>query len=114
MAFCVWTCSPVLPGLGVDLQVSGTDKVKAGKPYVIVLNHQHVLDGIILNQLLPALHLPRIVMKAELQRYGPVGKAFEGMGAIFVKRGSGRSAIDSLIDSAKEAKEGGYSIVLFP
>ena len=38
--------------------------------------------------MLPLLNFPRIVMKEELRGMGPIGKAFECMNALFVKRGT--------------------------
>jgi len=112
--FCVNSIRPVFQVLGLTLKVSGQEVIEDNTAYVILLNHQHTVDSLVINQLLPILNYPRIVMKEELQRYGPVGKAFEGINAIFVKRGSGREAIKSLIEATATAKSESQGVVFFP
>ena len=65
-------------------------------------------------KVLHLLNYPRLVMKEELRRMGPFGKAFEMMDAVFIKRGSKQIAMTSLIEATKEAKVANSSILLFP
>jgi len=111
---CTWLGSLCVRALGLTLKVNGREKVKEKTSYMIIMNHQHSLDAIIVNQLLPMLHNPRIVMKAELRRYGPLGKAFEGINAVFVKRGTRQEAVKNLVDAAVQAKADEQSMVIFP
>ena len=79
-------CSGLIKSIFLVLRIKFEVDVNAS--YVIILNHQHALDAYLLNQLLPLLNFPRIAMKEELRGMGPIGKAFECMNALFVKRGT--------------------------
>merc|ERR1712098_83884 len=105
---------PIFRFMKMSFDIDMPPSVDVNQSHVIILNHQHALDAYVFNQVLPLLNFPRIVMKAELRGMGPVGKAFERMNAVFVKRGSKREAMSSLIEAAKEAKVANNSIVLFP
>jgi len=114
MGHCSGLIKSIFPVLRIKFEIDIPKSVNINASYVIILNHQHALDAYLLNQLLPLLNFPRIVMKEELRGMGPIGKAFECMNALFVKRGTKSAAMTSLIEGTKKVKEDGDSIVLFP
>jgi len=114
MEYCSKKIKPIFRFMKMSFDIEIPPSVDVKQSYVIIVNHQHALDAYLFNQVLPLLNFPRIVMKEELRGMGPVGKAFERMNAVFVKRGSKQKAMSSLIEATKESKVANSSIVLFP
>jgi len=114
MKYCSGLFTPIFRFLKTSFQIEIPPSIDMDASYVILLNHQHALDAYLLNQLLPDLNYPRVVMKAELRGMGPIGKSFEKMNSVFLKRGTKAVAMASLIEATKQVKEDGDRIVLFP
>jgi len=114
MEHCSGCFKPIFRFLKLTFDIDIPPSIDMDASYVVILNHQHALDAYLLNQLLPSLNFPRVVMKAELRGLGPIGKAFEKMNSVFLKRGTKALAMASLIEATKQSKEDGDRIVLFP
>jgi len=114
MEHCSGCFKPIFRFLKLKFDIDIPPSIDMDASYVVILNHQHALDAYLLNQMLPVLNFPRVVMKAELRGLGPIGKAFEKMNSVFLKRGTKAVAMASLIEATKESKENGDRIVLFP
>jgi len=101
----------ILKASRVRVSVFGGDRVRPGRPYIIMANHQGNYD-------IPALlgHLPidfRWVAKAELFRIPLFGRAMRAVGCIPIDRGDRESAYGSL-ERAAAVLKGGTSVLIFP
>jgi len=114
MKYCSGLFKPIFRFLKLTFEIDIPDSIDMNASYVIILNHQHALDAYLLNQLLPPLNFPRVVMKEELRGTGPIGKSFEKMDSVFLKRGTKAVAMGSLIEATRQVKKDGDRIVLFP
>ena len=101
----------LLIGAGVKLELEGFDAVDFSQPYIVVANHQSIIDICVLFQALP---MPlRFVLKQELARVPFVGAYARAMGMVFIERQSARNASRNLHDAAKLFREG-HSLCAFP
>jgi len=96
MEHCSGCFKPIFRFLKLTFDIDIPPSIDMDASYVVILNH------------------PRVVMKAELRGLGPIGKAFEKMNSVFLKRGTKALAMASLIEATKQSKEDGDRIVLFP
>lgn len=110
MASRVWAPG-LLFGAGVKLELEGFEAVDFSRPYLIVANHQSIID---ICALFRAIPLPlRFVLKQELARVPFVGAYARAMGMVFIERHSARNASRKLHDAAALFKEG-HSLCAFP
>ena len=110
MASRVWSPG-LLGGAGARLDLEGFEAIDFSRPYIIVANHQSMID---ICALFRALPVPvRFVLKQELARVPFVGVYARAMGMIFIERQSARAATRRLHDAAEIFKEG-QSLCAFP
>jgi len=95
--------------LGVELEVSGRERVPEGG-YVVVANHRSNIDTPLLMSALPAL---RFIAKSELVFMLPISFGMWVMGHIFVKR-SKRSSGRAAIKAAAKRVAAGTPVIFFP
>jgi 1-acyl-sn-glycerol-3-phosphate acyltransferase len=95
----------------VRLEVEGLEKIKPGKNYVFMGNHQSYVDIFTMLSILDKNFL--FMAKKELFKIPFFGYAIKQMGLIPIHRGESREALKSLFDAAKKIQEG-YSVLLFP
>jgi 1-acyl-sn-glycerol-3-phosphate acyltransferase len=100
------TCDRLLEIHGVRADVHGRLPVA---PLVLVANHVSYLDPILLARLLPSAP----IAKAEVERWPFLGRAIDGLGAIFVDRASIESRARTL-RRAFAALCSGASVINFP
>jgi 1-acyl-sn-glycerol-3-phosphate acyltransferase len=91
--------------------VRGRENIERGRSYVIVSNHQSLIDSILLVGCLK-MDL-KWVMKKELRKVPVFGYAAEKGGQILLDRSNPRVAYESL-RRAEEKTAGGTSIVILP
>lgn len=97
MASRVWSPG-LLGGAGVHLDLEGFETIDFSRPYIIVANHQSMID---VCALFCALPVPmRFVLKQELARLPFVGAYARAMGMVFIERRSARAATRRLHDAA--------------
>ncbi len=109
MAARIWAPG-LLTGAGARLVVEGDGRIDWSKPYVIVANHQSVID---ICALFRAVPVPlRFMLKAELGRVPFLGWYTRAMGMVFVARGQRHSAVESLRRASEQVREG--SLCIFP
>ena len=97
--------------MGGRLEIIGTEKIVAGKPYVVMSNHCSYLD-------IPALFIALpftiyFVAKKELKRMPFLGWFMMLSGAIFIDRKNTAKAKESLADAAKLIAKG-KNVMVFP
>ena len=96
---------------GTRMYVRGREKIKKGRPYIIMSNHQSLFDVWALIAKLP-LQL-RWIVKSDIKKIPVFGLALERMGHIYVDRKRYREAFSGL-DAAFEKIKEGISVVVFP
>ena len=97
---------------GTPINVIGLEHLPpAGRPCVIVANHQSYLDGMLLLAVLP--RRPRFVIKAELKDSTALARPLERLGGLFVERFEAAESAASLNDLTA-VLGAGEALVLFP
>ncbi len=96
---------------GTRLTVKGREKIEREKPYIVMSNHQSLLDVLALIGRIP-LQI-RWIVKRELRKIPVFGYALERMGHIYIDRGDHENAYRGL-DVAAEKIRGGTSVIIFP
>lgn len=94
----------VLGIVDVKLDIRGRDAVDWSKAYVIMSNHQSLLDIPVLTVVVPGSL--RFVAKKELFRVPVWGQAMRAARIVSIDRQNRRSAIDSLRDAADILRSG--------
>jgi 1-acyl-sn-glycerol-3-phosphate acyltransferase len=95
----------------VRVSVRGVENVKAGRPYVLCVNHQSHMDIPILLAALPFQF--RFAAKKELFRYPFLGWHLRRSGHVPIDRENPHAAVKSLRDAAEMIKRGA-PILIFP
>jgi 1-acyl-sn-glycerol-3-phosphate acyltransferase len=93
------------------VRVAGRENIQKGESYVVVSNHQSLIDSILLVGYLK-MDL-KWVMKKELRKVPVFGYAAEKGGQILLDRSNPKAAYESL-GRAEEKTAGGTSIVIVP
>ena len=110
MASRVWAPG-LLGGAGARLHIDGIDEVDFSQPYIVVANHQSIID---ICALFRAFPVPlRFVMKQEMARVPLVGLYARAMGMVFIERSHAREA-DRRLHAAAKLFQQGHSLCAFP
>jgi 1-acyl-sn-glycerol-3-phosphate acyltransferase len=96
---------------GARLAIKGKEKIEKGRNYIVLSNHQSLLDPWILIGKLP-LQL-RWTIKPEVKKMPIFGYALERMGHIYVGRSKREDKVPTLEVAAQRIKQGA-SVVFFP
>ena len=111
MARTVWA-PMILWMAGIKLTVKGLENIPAGKQsYIVVANHQSVIDIPILFYVLP--FNVYFVAKKEISKVPFIGWYMHVMGMIFLEKGGRDKALQSMI-SAGTLIRAGKSVITFP
>ena len=94
----------------IGVQTTGKEHIKQGQSYVIVANHQSLLDIYLLYGYLSTD--VKWVMKQELRAVPILGLACEMMGHVIVDRSNTASALASM-ERARERIKDGMSVIFF-
>jgi 1-acyl-sn-glycerol-3-phosphate acyltransferase len=95
---------------GVSYEVRGRENVPAGG-CVIAMKHQSVWDTC---AMFAIFDRPVYVLKSELMFIPFFGWALARLGCIPVKRGTGKSALDTMVRGTRAALAKGQQVVIFP
>jgi len=95
---------------GVGYEVRGREHIPRGG-CVIAMKHQSVWDTC---AMFAVFECPVYVLKSELMRIPFFGWALKRLGCIPVKRGTGKSALDTMVRGTRIALEHGKQVVIFP
>jgi 1-acyl-sn-glycerol-3-phosphate acyltransferase len=96
---------------GTELLVRGADRIAAGQPYVVVVNHESAWDPVCLVAGLPDLFL-RFIVKGQLMRIPIFGKALALTGNVRVER-TQRAGDVWRIREGMEARDPAISVLFF-
>jgi len=112
LRMAAWLWSPVLMrGAGARLEVSGLEELDFSRPYLLVANHQSMID---ICALFMAVPVPlRFMLKASLGRFPFLGWYTRAMGMILLPRGDS-ATVFAQIDRAVELLHEGHSLAAFP
>ena len=95
----------------IRVSVNGAEHVQPGQSYIVVANHQSLIDIYLLFGAAPIDII--WVMKRELRRVPFLGLACDRMGYIYIDRGNTEAALRSIAAAKHRIKEG-VSVVFFP
>ncbi|MCG2715167.1 MAG: 1-acyl-sn-glycerol-3-phosphate acyltransferase [Candidatus Marinimicrobia bacterium] len=104
-------CRLMLRSIGVRVKVTGLDRFDHTKPYLIICNHESLLDAFICPGYIPLFF--SVLELADHFSWPIWGKMTTRWGNIPVARGSLKETIQSM-DRAREALHRGTSILIFP
>lgn len=101
----------LLQGAGARLCVQGADNVDWSRPYLIVSNHQSVID---ICALFRAVPVPlRFLLKQEMTKVPFVSAYARQTGMLFIERDNPRAA-PAMLRAAAELLRGGNALCIFP
>lgn len=92
--------------------VEGRDRVDPNAQYIFVSNHLSNFDIPLLFRAIP--NRIRYMAKAELFKIPILAQAMSRVGIIKIERGAGRSAHAGINRGVAEARDHGYSLIVFP
>ncbi len=102
----------VLWAAGVDLEVSGLEKVDTSRSHVVVANHQSNLDIMVCFAAIP---LPiRFLAKKELFKVPILAPAMRAIGIVEVDRQARSAALTSINEQSAEVVRRGHSLIIYP
>ena len=95
----------------VRIRMTGKDNYSPDMPYIIVANHQSMVD-------IPVLHgwlglKIKWIIKKELEHIPVFGYACKKLGCIYIDRHNRRAAIQSIHDAGRKLQKGA-SVIFFP
>ena len=99
-----WTC-------GIEVRAAGLEHIQTGQPYVVMCNHQSVIDIGALVLTLPLRW--RFVAKKELLRIPFFGWALGMSDQVIIDRSNRERAVSSLRAAGRRVRAG-ISVVIFP
>ncbi len=99
---------------GGDTSADGVHNALAGKPYIIVANHQSMFDISLISEYLAHLQ-PRYVSKRENARYIPgVSYNLRRGGSALIDRKNPEQSREAIATVARRVLSEGWSVVIFP
>lgn len=100
----------LLGGAGARLRVEGMERIDWSRQYVLVCNHQSMIDICALFRATPVpLHF---LLKQEMRRVPFVGRYAQAMGMIFIDRG--RRSASAFLRQARVLMDQGATLCVFP
>ncbi len=99
----------ILATTGVDVTITGLDRVPRNKPYVFISNHQSIYDIPVLFWYLP--FQLRILAKASLGRFPFLGWHLARTGHVLVQRENPGAVVFKKVSALMRA---GHSLIVFP
>lgn len=101
-----------LRAAGVELEISGLEKIDTTRSHVVVANHQSNLDIMICFAAIP---LPiRYLAKKELFQIPILAPAMRAIGIVEVDRAARSAALASINAQAAAVMERGHSLIIYP
>lgn len=101
----------ILRGAGIRTRVELPTLPPPDVPYVVVSNHQNLLDILVLAAALP--YPFGFIAKAELERIPFLGFAIRNSASLFIDRSEPRKSVESLRRAAERIRTGN-SVLVFP
>jgi 1-acyl-sn-glycerol-3-phosphate acyltransferase len=109
-----WSLMKTFALLGTRIIVERDDAIESNTGYVIISNHQSLVDIVMIGALL-FTNYPKYVAKSELGKWIPsVSLNLKHGGNALIDRKDRSQSIRSIIEMAKEAQRRNVSVVIFP
>nr|ACO15519.1 Probable 1-acyl-sn-glycerol-3-phosphate acyltransferase [Caligus clemensi] len=101
--------------LGLTIEVRGKEVLQASpeKSFVILCNHQSVLDMLVMGEVWNVVDTIRVAVKSEFKKYGLFSWAMQLCGAVFVDR-KASSGRDTLNKAVQDLRDSNCSLFVFP
>lgn len=99
--------------LGLKLEIRGMEHVPKTGPYIIAAKHQSAFETLKLPYM-RSLGYPAIILKKELTMIPIYGWYFSAMGQIAIDRGSGKEALNSIVNGCRDRLAAGRPVIIFP
>ena len=98
--------------LGVQVDVSGLERIERKRAYVFMANHLSLIDGPLLFWLIP--QSIRVILKKEVFRIPIIGQGMRQVGFVPVDRRRLKGGKKSIERAAQLIREKGFSFLIFP
>jgi len=98
--------------LGIQVEVSGLDRIIPGTAQIFMPNHLSFLDGPLVMMLIPGA--ARVILKKSVLRIPIVGLAMRFVGFVPVDRKGAEGGKKSIARAAALMRKRGYSFLVFP
>lgn len=103
-----------LPLLRVKVHMTGTEKVPADEPFLLVCNHIHDLDPAIIYYAIPDARLAFIGKKEVRDLFPFIYKALHKLSGLPIDRENNREAAKTIINASRLIKDRVNSVAIFP
>ncbi|XP_074025561.1 1-acyl-sn-glycerol-3-phosphate acyltransferase alpha [Leptinotarsa decemlineata] len=100
--------------LGLKYTIEGKENIVRESGSVVLINHQSVLDLIVLSHLWPVLPKCTVISKKEMMYYQPFGLAFWLCGAIFIDRSKSSEAQSVINKTGEIIRKRKARVLMFP
>lgn len=112
MALGLWAVRVSRRILGIEVEVSGLDRIEPRAPYVYMPNHGSFLDGPLVMMFIPGR--ARVILKKPVMRVPILGLAMRFVGFVSVDRKGAMGGKRSIERAARLMRERGYPFLIFP
>ncbi|XP_055685244.1 1-acyl-sn-glycerol-3-phosphate acyltransferase alpha-like [Lutzomyia longipalpis] len=100
--------------MGITYKIEGMENVKRSHGSIIVINHQNVLDLLVLAYIWPHIGPASVVVKKQLMYYAIFGVASWTWGSLFIDRSNPQRAFESLQRQSEAIAERKIKLIFFP
>ncbi|XP_017774837.1 PREDICTED: 1-acyl-sn-glycerol-3-phosphate acyltransferase alpha [Nicrophorus vespilloides] len=100
--------------LGLDIKIKGKENIVEGSGSVVLINHQSVVDLIVLAELWPVMERCTVISKKEIFYIWPFGLAAWLWGTIFIDRLNGVKAQDAINSTGEIIRSRRARVMMFP
>ena len=104
----------VLKLAGINVETVGTEKLPEQGRILLLCNHQHDFDPVIIFNTFPDAHLSFIGKKDICDEMPFIARAMHLLECLFIDRENDREAAKTIVNAIKHLKEERGSIALFP
>jgi len=108
----MWITNAGVRAAGIKIEISGLEKIPAGRSCIFMSNHVSNLDPPVLLPLLPGRS--SVLLKKELMSIPLLGRAMRLAKFVPVERGHRRDAAQASVEAAADALHSGLHILVYP